>query len=482
MRAIAQSCFLMLLGGCYTSTGMSFQEPLDSRVDPDIVIEPGQDLDAVDPPADEMEPESLWLMMIGGDQYESGTSIIEADDGDFIVLGETQSFGAGESDLWLIRLTAGGRIKWQKTLGGPDYEYAAAVMETSDNGIVVLGHSTSFSDNMSDYFIMKLDAEGRVLWQKIISGIDYERAETMVEHADGDIVIMGESSSFGAGNLDTFIVRLDSRGELQWQKAVGGIFNDGVSSAVVTGEGDMIMAGNTWSFGEGESDIWIVRLDAAGDLVWEKTLGTREDDYAASIVKGSDDSFFIAGGTMIYSEEGDMWLLEMDDSGNMLSEKIFGEGQIDFSSHIAALEGGGSIIAANANFFDFVEDDMWIARLDRGGNVLWQQSVGGPWEDYIHSILESNDGYILAVGEGQVSDEDPSSDAWHTYDMWIAKLGHNGQVSPDCDYMKDTEVATMATYVETAGAGSTVQEAWAYVIDIDATVLETNATPAFLCP
>lgn len=486
----AAGLLALVLNHCYLSSRMSHHDGTDGASDPDGREDAVSDRDTVsDPdvltdPEFEAPPDASWLLRIGGDRYEETSSIVEARDGGIIAAGKTRSFGLGDSDIWIVKLSAAGQVIWQETVGGHDYELEAFLIECRNGELMLACQTTSFGAGNNDVLVVRLDEGGRILWQETIGGENHDYAKSILECTDGSITLAGSSNSWGAGGggVDAFIVKLDDGGNVLWQKLLGGSAHDSAMSIVETGDGDLVFTGITHSFGAGGSDIWVVRLDAAGSVVWEKTVGTGDDDYALSIAGRSDGTLVVAGGTMAYNEYGDMLLLELDEEGTLLSQKQFGENTVDLAAWVMETSDGGLLVGGNSNFFDVIEDDMWLFRLDSEGAMAWQRTIGGPWEDSLTAVMESRYGGMIVAGEGQTSPTDPESDDWDVYDMWIARLNGFGQIPGPCGFMRDTNAAWQESDAVAADSNAALRDARAVVLEADAQVLDTDAAPVLLCP
>ena len=271
-----------------------------------------------------------WQRSLGGSGEDVVYSSIQqtSDDG-FIVAGRSTSndgdvSGAhGSSDYWVTKLDSSGNLLWQKTLGGMATDIAYSVQQTSDGGFIVAGHSTSsdgdvLSGNKGgfDQWITKLDASGNLLWENSMGGSADDHALDIQETSDGGFLVIGESQSSDGdvlsgnkGGFDEWITKLDASGNLLWEKSFGGSADDGVRSARQTSDGGFIIAGRSASSdgdvlsgNKGGLDQWITKLDASGNLLWEKSFGGSADDNASSVQQTSDGGFIVAGYS--YSSDG----------------------------------------------------------------------------------------------------------------------------------------------------------------------------------
>jgi hypothetical protein len=204
----------------------------------------------------------------GGTGYDHAFSVQQTSDGGYIVAGTTNSFYAGghHYDVFLIKTDANGNVQWAKTYGGTDDEGARFVQQTSDGGYIVAGTTGSFGPGGYPLFLIKTDANGNVQWAKTYGGIHWDEARSVQQTSDGGYIVAGWVSSYGAGNRDFFLVKTDANGDIQWAKTYGGAGVDEVFSFQQTSDGGYIVVGYTTSFGAGRGDFFLIKTDANGDI------------------------------------------------------------------------------------------------------------------------------------------------------------------------------------------------------------------------
>jgi len=192
-----------------------------------------------------------WQKTYGGTSYDEANSIAETSDNGFIVAGGTMSFGAGGYDYWVLKLDSNGSVEWQKTYGGSSDDYAFSIQETSDNGFIVAGRTESFGAGSGDSWVLKLDPNGNVTWQKTYGGSDSDSANSIAETSDNGFIVAGSSYSFGAGGADSWVLKLDSNGNIPDCDLIGETYvsaNDSeatVEETTVTAVDTTIVAGST---------------------------------------------------------------------------------------------------------------------------------------------------------------------------------------------------------------------------------------------
>jgi murein DD-endopeptidase MepM/ murein hydrolase activator NlpD len=259
----------------------------------------------------------VWEKTFGGSGYDIANSIQQTSDGGYIVAGGIHSFGTGEEDVYIIKLDENGDKLWEKTFGGSGYDIANSIQQTSDGGYIVAGYTNSFGAGYSDVYIIKLDGNGNKLWEKTFGGSDYDAAYSIQQTKDGGYIIAGWTNSFGAGSYDVYVMKLEGNGNIVWAKTFGGSDYDEAYSIQQTTDGGYIVAGITSSLGAGSYDVYVIKLDANGNKLWEKIYGGSGDDYAWSIQQTTDGGYIVAGWTnSLGAGYSDVYIIKMDSEGN----------------------------------------------------------------------------------------------------------------------------------------------------------------------
>ncbi len=389
----------------------------------------------------------------GGSASEFVNSIQQTSDGGFIVAGHSASSNTGtlmgltnngQNDYWIVKLSNNGEVIWQKLLGGSNNDDAYSIQQTSDGGFIVAGSSYSsntgtlmgFNNNgLNDYWILRLDSSGEVVWQKLLGGSNYDEAYSIQQTSDEGFIVVGYSYSSNTGTLmgltnngsaDYWILKLNSDGNLLWQKLLGGGSLDEARSVQETTDGGFIVAGNAGPIytgtlmgltGNGNSDYWILKLNAIGDIIWQKLYGGLHSDIGRSIQQTSDGGYIVAGhaisngtGTLMgltNNGASDYWILKLDDSGNLVWQKLLGGSLVDQAFSIKQTSEGGYIVAGHSSssntgtllgFINNGNTDTWVLKLNSTGTITWQKLLGGSIDDYGRSIQQtSDDGFIIAA-------------------------------------------------------------------------------------
>jgi predicted secreted protein len=236
--------------------------------------------------------------------------------GGYIIAGSTGSFGAGGSDAWLIETDANGNQVWDKTYGGTGDEFANVVQQTADGGYIIAGITKSFGAGAYDFWLIKTDGNGNNLWEKTFGGNRSDHAYSVQQTADGGYLIAGLTESFGAGGSDAWLIKTDANGNQMWDKTYGGTGDDTFAQvAQQTLDGGYVSAGATMD----RSDAWLIKTDVYGNKIWDKTFGGSDWDEAYCVQQTAGGGYIIAGRTRTSGFDY-VWLIKTDANGNVESE------------------------------------------------------------------------------------------------------------------------------------------------------------------
>jgi len=285
-------------------------------------------------------------------------------------VGSTSSAGAGGTDAWLIRTDSLGDTLWTETLGGAGEDYAHSVWETRDGGYVLGGYTSSYGAGDDDLWLLKTDASGNTLWAIALGGEMEDRAYSVQQTADGGYAVAGWTKSFGAGTRDAWLIKTDSLGDTAWAEALGGEMDDRAYSVRQTTDGGFILVGRTNSPGGGARDAWLVKTDCTGDTVWTRTFGGEAYDDGHSVQQTGDGGYVLAGQTFSYGAGGgDAWLIKTDSLGDSVWARTFGGAGYEDARSVRQTADGGYIVAGYTESFGAGEADVWLIKTDSLGNV-----------------------------------------------------------------------------------------------------------------
>ena len=271
----------------------------------------------------------FWVIKIDGTTHEveweniygpgSPRDVAVADDGSIYVVGYTDAYGAGNSDIWALKLRGDdGSREWQKTYGSTDTDVGYAIALTDDGFAIVVGETYSFGAGGSDMVVLKIDIDdGSVEWCRVYGGASDEGGRDVVILPGGDILAVGSTKFSGPGDIDFWALRLSSsNGMVKWEKAYGGSTYDLIGGAALTPDGHILMTGSTWSFGSGFGDVWVVKVNStSGDVIWEEAYGSTYGEYGQAVIAMPDGDIVVAGYTCSFGEEENAWVLRLNSDG-----------------------------------------------------------------------------------------------------------------------------------------------------------------------
>jgi predicted secreted protein len=402
---------------------------------------------------------------------------VPGSDGGYLIAGLTNSSGAGKNDVWIIKLDDDGSIAWQKTFGGIRNEEPRSLQPTSDGGYVVAGPTNSFGAGANDMWVLKLDSGGDIQWEKTYGGPRADVAHAIQQTSDGGYVVAGFTMSFGAGSRDFFVVKLDSEGGIEWQRSYGGAKDDVIRFVKQVSDGGYLVAGFTHSFGT-SGDIMLIKLDSLGDVEWQKRYGGAKFEEPSTILE-------VPGGYVIMEQSGSFskstngWVFKIDTDGNIVWQKTVGGGNFDELSSAQLTADGGFIAAGETRSFGIRNEDYWTVKFNSTGGVEWQMRYGGTLVDEAESIALTEDGGSIVVGHTR-------SFGAGIRDIWSIKLDSTGglagcssdvSVQPTTAPVKSSSAVPVDVQVAESDTGATSSNSAATVLDTLATV-ETQCPPA----
>lgn len=392
------------------------------------------------------------LQLFGGSDEDIAHAIIATQDGGFAVLGNTKSIDGDlngknlpVSDLLLIKYTADATPEWHATYGGSLDDRGHSLVQLSDGGYALLGYSMSQDGDASvnqgqhDNWVIRTDASGQLLWEKSFGFSGHDHAYNIIATQDGGLLFngfldvtssAGQGTSFQKGSSSArhgvgefWVHKINLAGDIEWRQYFGGTNNDRSYDAVQTNAGDYIIVGTSESDDvdisqpRGGYDVWVIKLNQRGQVIWERSFGGSEYDAANAVVLDQTENIYVFGNTFSEDQDissplghSDMWLISLNQNGDLLSERNFGGSGFDVGRDLAFAPNGALWLVgySQSEDIDFStnagDNDIAILQLDQ--NLFPQQhfNLGGNALDIAHAVLPLEDGRLLVVGSSESQD------------------------------------------------------------------------------
>jgi len=326
---------------------------------------------------------TTFQKVFGGNGNERGHSVIQTSDGGYAVVGETTSFGAGSSDFFILKIDANGVSQWTKTYGGSAKEDGVniGILQTASGGYIIHGYTESFgAGNTFDSYVLRLDNSGNIIWEKRIGGNGFESFRDVVELPSGEIILTGNTNSLTAGgDHDFHVVKLSSIGNIIWSKTYGGAggisgFDQSVG-LMVTASGSIYVTGVTDTYSIGILDGFMIKLDGNGNVIWQKTVGGSNYDGLYNSIILNDGNILTTCLTEFSSGGRDVLVSKLDTNGNLIWAKAYGGVQDEYGINLKQRSNNEIIVSANTLSFGNGQQ-MMLFSIDSLGNVNWAKTYG----------------------------------------------------------------------------------------------------------
>ncbi|MDD5530031.1 MAG: T9SS type A sorting domain-containing protein [bacterium] len=362
-------------------------------------------------------PGTTWTKTYGGTKNDKGYCVQQTSDSGYIITGETYSYGAGYKDVYLIKTSPIGDTLWTRAYGGIKDDCGNSVQQTTDNGYIITGYTDSYGAGNSDVYLIKTNSSGDTLWTKTYGGTSTDWGESVQQTQDGGYIISGGTYSYGV-NGTVYIIKTNSSGNVLWTKTYGMTGIDCGYSVRQTSDGGYIITGETaLAYGIGFANVLFLKLNASGDTSWTKTYGgTTLDDYGFSVRQTNDGGYIIAGGTYSFGAGyADAYLVKTNSIGNTLWTKTYGGTEYDLLESVNQTSDSGYILTGGISLSG-TQKDLWVLKTDLLGDTMWTKVYGGTKDDWGHCTQQTTDGGYIIVGE-------TSSYGAGGYDVYLIKVG-----------------------------------------------------------
>ncbi len=334
-------------------------------------------------------PQSIFQLAVGSSTMEEGRSIIQDYDGGFVSAGVILS---GQNHIYIVKISAAGQLLWTKTIGGANIDEAYSIIRTRDSGYAVTGYTRSFGAGNTDVIVIKLSSTGSVQWTKTYGGPNDDDGFSIIQNPDGSYIV-GGSGTFGS--TISLIIKLSENGDLLWSKTAStGPAGSRIYSIIRTNDGGYAFTGC------GNNGVNVTRLDSTGSLIWSSIYKVSLYlDYGQSIIQTPDSGFVVTGiATTGFNGRCDYYLIKFSRNGTMEWNRNYGFAYTtDLAAQVFPAQGGGYFVVGGSDFILGNNADVHIVKYSATGEVLWGRFIGQSAFDAVYSGVKTSDnGYVLA--------------------------------------------------------------------------------------
>lgn len=342
----------------------------------------------------------IWGKAYGGSGADGGRALCETSDGGFLITGYTFSRGGCDPDILLVKIDSLGSILWSRTFGGPGMEYGYGCASL-DDGYLVTGYTTSYGAGSKDVYLIRTDEDGNKLWSGTYGGSGWDVGRSVCEVEDGGYVVCGFTNSYGSGEEDVYLVRVDSEGGEIWSRTYGGERFEMGNCVHAVDEG-FLMSATTGTFGGGNCNFYLIKTDTGGRETWSKSFGVENGarhgfDWCSAMSKADDGGAVLAGYTDC-NDVMDVYVIKTDAKGDEMWSSSFGAKPFyDYGNSIVGTRDGGCVVCGVTKSIDG-NNDFYMVKLDDSGEIEWEKSAGGPGSDWLSSVIVTRNGDLAALG------------------------------------------------------------------------------------
>ena len=344
-------------------------------------------------------PDTLWTCTYGGDFDDRGECVQQTTEGGYIIGGYTNTYGSGSYDCYLVKTNADGDTLWTQTYGGNSDDRAYCVQQTIDEGYIIGGYTNSFGAGSKDFYLVKTDNAGNMLWTRSYGGSGNDHSYSVRQTTDEGYILVGSTQSYGAGSLDCYLIKTDSDGDTLWTRTYGGSAVECGRCVQQTDDGGYIITGYTSSYGAGSYDVYIIKTDSIGDTLWTRYYGSSYSDQGFSVQQTTDGGYIVAGDAPNYSAGvTGVYLIKTDMFGDTLWTNTY-SGNVQVCGYcVEQTTDGGYIIAGDTYTFGTTSWDPYLVRTNAYGDTLWTHVYSGTEHSECHSIQQTSDNGYIATG------------------------------------------------------------------------------------
>jgi len=309
---------------------------------------------------------TVWRKMLGGKNMDIAAGITRAADGSLFVVGTSRSFSKKrDRDIYVAKISLDGKGIWQATFGKERAEYGRAIAGTDDGGAIVAGETESFGNGYKDIFLVKVDKDGHMVSEKVIGGEKEELVRGMTRTLDGSLVLVGSREIDRVGDSDFFVLKMDQNGKKIWARTYGGEYEDILNGVTPTLDGGIVAAGSTRSWGSKQTDLTVLKFSQNGKLIWHKIYGYKRYDFANAVTVTREGDFIIAGATDSMGEGVyDIYILALDRNGELFWSGLYGDRNTDIAHGVTRTSDGSIVVVGESDSYSNAKD-IYLLKLKK---------------------------------------------------------------------------------------------------------------------
>ena len=346
---------------------------------------------------------AAFIKTYGGSRAEHAYSVVQTTDGGYAICGSTNSFGAGNNDVFLVRTDPLGNELWQKTFGSNEDETALTITKTPDNGFLLAGWNGIAVNNSTDILLIRTDSSGNKLWEQHYGGNGRETAYAVTATDDGHFILAGDTTSIGNGGDDCYLLKVDGNGNLVWDSTQGTSGTELAYDLIQTEQGNLLTTGYTQSSQSKSWDILLTEFSSDGNLMWEKTFGDNGYDWGAGLTLTPTGDILLLATVdkwkdQIAGSDLDLGLLKLSPQGEVLWQYTYGGTARDWGKAISLSPSGETLLAGYTESYGAGNWDVYLVAVDDNGTELWSRTFGGLQSDYASAMIATSDGGCALAG------------------------------------------------------------------------------------
>jgi len=364
---------------------------------------------------------STFEQTYGGQYDDVANDIIALKDG-YLLVGETNSFGEGNSDAYIVKVDKLGNKIYSAAYGGSNADVANAVVQIGD-GFMVTGTTSSFGNRVQSLYMLKLAKNGNKLWQKAYYSDkdDYYAGNDIIKISDTNMLIAGTEDhvSFFSSEVNIYLNAININGKRNGIKRYGGEDPERANSIVSVSDG-YVIAGESDTWGHGGLDAYVIKIDKDGNRVWHNAFGFDDDETANQIITTRDGGYIIVGTTdSHYRTQKNVYVVKLSADGTREWQSFYGSKEADEGFAIAEAR-GGYVIAGYTKGTPNYDSDVYLLKIDTNGNILWEKRYGSSKDDRANAIINVGDGFVVAGYSTSIES--------HSKDVYLLKIDENGNI------------------------------------------------------